>query len=245
MRKSRDSELIRKFFSTSFPNPDRDGCPDQTVLWNIAMNTLPNNHPARLHLASCSPCFSEVQELKNHLETELARRRKHALLVAAGVVLAAAIGASVFSSLRGRWGSSEAVRAPAAGSPQTGSRTGERQDLGTDSGNKPFEVALNLRSVEPVRGAGNRSPKALFRLPARFVKLRLTLPLGSDDGMYDVQIQRGREVLKIAHGHAVITDGDTLLDVQLDLSDMAAGSYFLLYRHADASWHRAPIFVTG
>jgi len=63
--------------------------------------------------------------------------------------------------------------------------------------------------------------------------------------MYDVQIQRGREVLKIAHGHAVITDGDTLLDVQLDLSDMAAGSYFLLYRHADASWHRAPIFVTG
>jgi hypothetical protein len=36
-----------------------------------------------------------------------------------------------------------------------------------------------------------------------------------------------------------------LLDVQLDLSDMAAGSYFLLYRHADASWHRAPIFVTG
>jgi hypothetical protein len=51
---------IRRFFLEAYPNPERSGCPDETTLKDIAENRLPPNHPARLHLASCSPCFAEL-----------------------------------------------------------------------------------------------------------------------------------------------------------------------------------------
>jgi hypothetical protein len=75
---------------------------------------------------------------------------------------------------------------------------------------------------------------------------RLTLPLGSSDGLYDVRVQRAvqSEVLKTAHGNATIANGDVRLDVELDLSNMVAGRYLLSYRHAGESWYRVPIVMT-
>ncbi len=51
----------------------------------------------------------------------------------------------------------------------------------------------------------------------------MTLPLGSSDGLYYVQVQRAvqSEVLKTAQGNATIKHGDVRLDVELDLSNMA------------------------
>ena len=72
------------------------------------------------------------------------------------------------------------------------------------------------------------------------------LPLGSSDGLYYVRIQRAvqSEVLKTAQGSASIKDGDVRLDVELDLSIVAAGRYLLSYRHAGESWHTVPIVIT-
>ena len=75
----------------------------------------------------------------------------------------------------------------------------------------------------------------------------MTLPLGSSDGLYYVRVQRAvqSEVLKTAQGNATIKDGDVRLDVELDLSNMAAGRYLLSYRHAGESWHRVPIVISN
>jgi len=75
----------------------------------------------------------------------------------------------------------------------------------------------------------------------------MTLPLGSSDGLYDVQVQRAgqSEALKTAQENATINEGDVRLDVELDLSNMAAGRYLLSYRHARESWHRVPIVITN
>ncbi len=75
----------------------------------------------------------------------------------------------------------------------------------------------------------------------------MTLPLGSSDGLYYVQVQRAvqSEVLKTAQGNASIKDGEVRLDVELDLSNMAAGRYLLSYRHAGESLHRGPILITN
>ncbi len=75
----------------------------------------------------------------------------------------------------------------------------------------------------------------------------MTLPLGSSDGPYFVQVQRAvqSEVLKTGQGNATIRDGDVRLDVKLDLSNMAAGGYLLSYRHTGDSWHRVPILITN
>ena len=74
----------------------------------------------------------------------------------------------------------------------------------------------------------------------------MTLPLGSSDGLYYVQVQRAgqSEALKTAQGNATINNGDVRLDVDLDLSNMAAGRYLLSYRYAGESWHSVPILIT-
>jgi hypothetical protein len=75
----------------------------------------------------------------------------------------------------------------------------------------------------------------------------MTLPLGSSDGLYYVQIQRTvqGEVLMTGQGNATIKDGDVRLDIELDLSNISAGGYLLSYRHARESWHRVPIVITN
>jgi len=75
----------------------------------------------------------------------------------------------------------------------------------------------------------------------------MTLPLGSSDGLYYVRVQRSvrSEILKTAQGTAAMNDGDVRLDVELDLSNMAAGRYLLSYRHAGESLHRGPILITN
>ena len=66
----------RQFFLEANPNPERQGCPDEKTLKDIAENRLPADHPARLHLASCSPCFAEFRSFKGQFETRRASRRR-------------------------------------------------------------------------------------------------------------------------------------------------------------------------
>jgi hypothetical protein len=240
-----ESELIRKFFGTAFPNPDRVGCPDRRVLWAIATNTLPADDPARLHLASCSPCFTEVQDVKNQLQRESTRRRKRAIVVAASAaIVGVAIAGSILWTMRGQRQRSEAlVRAPAAKSTRP-SEAPEKQLQAKGSSTTPYELALDLRPWSRTRGEDDVKPPML-RVPARLLKLRLTLPLGSDDGRYDLEIRRtlGAEAVKASKGNATIRNGDTRIEVEFDLSDIPADTYTLLYRHADASWHEVAIVV--
>ena len=58
------SDVIDKFFSRANPNPERNGCPGWGIINQIADKTLPADHPARLHLADCSPCYKDFQYLK-------------------------------------------------------------------------------------------------------------------------------------------------------------------------------------
>ena len=55
-----ERDLIRKYFLEANPREDRQDCPDEATLQAIAENRFPLNHPARLHLPSCSPCFAEL-----------------------------------------------------------------------------------------------------------------------------------------------------------------------------------------
>jgi hypothetical protein len=107
---------------------------------------------------------------------------------------------------------------------------------------------LNLtRSATRGEKSTNGSLSQMIRVPARLLSCRMTLPLGSSDGLYYVRVQRAvqSEVLRTVQGNATIHDGDVQLDVDLDLSNMAAGGYLLSYRHAGESWHPVPIVITN
>ena len=86
----------------------------------------------------------------------------------------------------------------------------------------------------------------MIRVPARLLECRITLPLGSSDGLYYVRVQRAgqSEVLKTAQGNAIIKNGNVRLGAELDLSNMAVGRYLLSYRHTRESWHSVPIVIT-
>ena len=129
----------------------------------------------------------------------------------------------------------------------TTSDRGERQDVAsTAADKKPYEVMLNL-TRSTTRGEKSANGNQLIRVPARLLACRMTLPLGNSDGLYYVRVQRAvqSEVLKTARGNATINHGDVRLDVELDLSNMAAGRYLLSYRHAGESWRPVPIVITN
>ena len=128
----------------------------------------------------------------------------------------------------------------------TGGRGGRQDVASTAADRKPFEVMFNL-TRSATRGETGTNNSQMIRVPARLLACRMTLPFGSSDGLYYVRVQRAvqNEVLKTAQGTAAINDGDVRLNVELDLSSMAAGRYLLSYRRAGESWHTVPISITN
>jgi hypothetical protein len=108
----------------------------------------------------------------------------------------------------------------------------------------PTEVALNYEDISPIRGEAPPTSTAEQRAPRKLDALRILLPFGSDDGMYQIQIRNpGTEgtVLKTYTGPATIRDGHTTLDINADFSTLPPGHYVLAFRHADASWRFASL----
>src|SRR6516165_11764527 len=85
-------EAGRHFFSTAFPNPNREGCPGQDILRAIAFRKL-ERQQAKVwddHLSHCSPCFDEYMAFR-----EEARRsgRLRMVAVAAAAAIVVIVGA--------------------------------------------------------------------------------------------------------------------------------------------------------
>jgi hypothetical protein len=238
------SQLLNRELAEGFPNPDRAGCPDLGFLQRVARHQVPISEidPWIDHLGSCSECFGEF----NRLKADSGARRRRVILYAAAVCI-------VLASVGFLWrflGRGPGIPTPVAGVTATNpavvtSDRSSRQDIAsTDTDRKPFEVMLNL-TRSATRGEKSANHSQMIRVPARLLECYMTLPLGSSDGLYDVQIQHTvqNEVLKTGQGNAAITDGDVRLDIELDLSNMAAGRYLLSYRHAGESWHTVPIVI--
>lgn len=241
------SQLLNRELAEGFPNPDRTGCPDAEFLKRVARRQVPISEidPWIDHLGSCSECFGEFNRLK--ADSGPRRRQRVILYAAAACIVLASVG-FLWRYLGRGPGMPTPVAGVAATNPAviTGDRSGQQDVASTAADRKPFEVMLNL-ARSATRGETSTNDSQMIRVPARLLECRMTLPLGSSDGLYYVRVQRTvrSEILKTAQGNATINDGDVRLDVELDLSNMAAGGYLLSYRHAGESWHRVPIVITN
>lgn len=221
---------IRQFFIEANPNPERQGCPDEKTLKDIAENRLPLKHPARLHLASCSPCFAEFRSFKEQYDAARSLKRR---------VLAWAIAACLMVAA-GIYGSRVLFERKAPSAIGNGALKGNAQTVANDR-------TIDLFNHGTVRGGSEPSPLDAVSLPSSLVHLRLILPRFSDPGSYTVAVSKdksGTEIVARGSGTTVAAGPRLLLEVALDLRRAQVGSYFLAtVRESDNGTYYYPLKV--
>jgi hypothetical protein len=221
---------IRQFFLQANPNPERYGCPDEKTLKDLAENRLPANHPARLHLASCSPCFAEFRSFKGQSEAARASRRR---------ILAWGIAACLLLAI-GLFGSKSLFKKSDANVVANGPQKQDGQRAAVDR-------TIDLFNHGTVRGGSEPNPLDAVSLPSTLVHLHLILPRFSDPGSYVVAVSKDRDgaaIVARGTGKTIGSGQRLLLDVSLDLRGAEAGSYFLAtVRESDNGTYYYPLNV--
>jgi hypothetical protein len=209
-------EWFRQAIVRAYPNPERIGCPSPGALEGMARRTVPMGTAEQEHIFHCSPCFSTYLGIRNQIRRQRAIRMVS--FWAAAAVLVAVLSYSGYRLF---------FPAPA---PQQ------------------FTTAVNMQEHPVFRGihqaASHPSP---FVFPRGIVHLALTLPLGSEPGVYQVQICRDDQtepLLATSGQAALLSDGSTLLKVNLDTYKLRAGKYALgVRKKEDSEWSYSPLVL--
>src|SRR5215469_7496797 len=76
----------------NFPNPERKGCPGDTVVREVAGRRELIEDDAWQHITHCSPCYKAFLQYKNEFRVV---RRRNGLKLVVGAVVFAILGASI------------------------------------------------------------------------------------------------------------------------------------------------------
>ena len=215
-----DDELLRAFEETvlhDYPNPDRIGCPGSAVLKDLALKRLPLRHPARQHIARCSPCFRELKRYQQ------ACGRKRLMVTGVGLAAIALVGISGF------WYVFHF-------SPSVLHRRGDQSSID----------AVDLWDQPGTRGETGPigAQKRPIQLRRGKLTLRVRLPFGSPAGPYELEIGKTEDQpLRQAIGEAAIENGVTFLRASVDTSGFDPGDYFLGVRRPNRTWRHYHIEI--
>jgi hypothetical protein len=106
-------------------------------------------------------------------------------------------------------------------------------------------VVLDLRGRATVRGENPPdTSRPLLEVPRNAKTLSLELPIGSNEGGYDVALfnPSGAELVRTS-ATAKLEDHIVVLRADVDLAGVSPGSYFLGLRQPGLEWMRFPIRV--
>lgn len=229
-------EAARKIFGTAYPNPEGTTRTDPGALKAAAAHAHKQPLSPKLldELTWSSETFAEYQRYLR--EARFGRRMRW---LAACAVVVMALGSALWWSLTSAGPLSEeppvVVREPALNetpAPREPDRIPEPLPA--------FELAvLDLRGQSLVRGETEPVPAAanLPALPARQVDLRVYLPIGSEEGAYELALARQAEApLATARGDAALVDQNVVLAATMDLSALDPGIYLLGVRRGEFRW---------
>src|SRR5262245_48814228 len=90
-------KALRAVVLTQFPNADRKDCPGTLTLRAIATRRISMFDSAHEHVGSCSPCFSELTEIRETIH----RRRLWTTGTASAAAVVLAMLIAYFAFLRG------------------------------------------------------------------------------------------------------------------------------------------------
>jgi len=210
---------------TEFQCPDRIGCPDSRTLSLVARrdSSLEPSPDLIDHIATCSPCFIDYSRLR--AAHQLRVRASYTLVSVVVVVLLLVIGRPLYVP----FGQPAISQKETARSPEA---------------LKEFVVDLRMWGTFRSDAPETQRSRGPLRLPRARLSLSIYLPVGSEEGTYDVALVDSSErSLRAAKGEARLRNFVQVLPVELNLSDLAPGTYELRIRRAQVPWNAYPVLL--
>jgi hypothetical protein len=202
--------VLARGLSREFPNPERVGCPDSSILRGIASHKLPLSQAAPWfdHLSACSPCFQDFNRFRREAAGQ--QRRIQVWLAAAAVLLFA------FGGLL--WVRSRAL-------PHTTDvAVLDLRDRSVARGQNPSEIG--------------QAPLEIART-AKHLVLDLPIGSKEGSYEVALLNDTGGELLR-ATGTAQAEDRVVILRADVDFGSIHPGSYLLGVRRPGLEWIRFP-----
>jgi hypothetical protein len=232
-------QALRESYTADFPNPERHDCPDKSKLNGLARRRVfPEVQEVVSHISHCSPCSQELTELIRQYQS----RQWVYRAAAVGLII---VGIAAWASWKLMQNQLTRVPEPPpiVKTPPEPTLPAPGQVPPSVQEQKSAEVqvaVLDLRNRGVVRGENKRQSEDLD-LPKGRLKLSIYLPIGSEEGNYEVRITGHRNQVQTAKGKAAMQNHLNVLAVEIDTSGFEAGKYNLAIRQAGSGWNRYPL----
>jgi hypothetical protein len=205
---------------TEFDTPVRTDCPGSRALTLLARRdpSLPATSDLIDHIGTCSPCFIEYSA---HREAYKRRVRTGYALAAGAIAAVVCLAVALF------------LRAPIE------QWFRGKEIAGLRDQKHPFKkVVLDLRMKGAIRGDGaGEFQGPTPRLPRARLAITIQLPVGSEDGVYDIAIANSTgQMIVQSRGEATFQNFIEILPLTVDLTDLSPGRYELRLRRAQTEW---------
>ena len=236
-------ETGKQIFSTEFPNPEGRGCPSREILRKLVYRTesltLKDREHWLDHISACSPCFNAFSGFR---DTFIKKKRvKRSIVVAV-------VGVGLLSWL---WflknnlfhppGQPSIVKEQPVPTPEPVPPSSQVPPSTQKQQSVEVQVAvLDLRFRGVARGENN-SRDGDLHLPRGRLKLSIYLPIGSDEGTYEVRVSGRQKQVAKAKGKASIQDHRNVLAVEIDTSAFDPGKATLSIRQKAWGWSTYPL----
>jgi hypothetical protein len=205
-------EVGRRVFAEHSPNPARTGCPPQDTLRAMAFRSK-QLAEADLPLQHLTICSPCFQDYSRYRRQ--ARNQKILQGALAAAIAIVVIGAAVLAGMGRGW-----FQRPAG----------------------PLIAAtLDLRPLSPTRGEEPSQAGTVLTLPRGRLQITIQLPVGSEDGTYDVAVMQAGRELQLVQGAARAQDSVMVLTVQMDLRSLGPGRYAFGVRRLGSGWQEYPL----
>jgi hypothetical protein len=234
-------ETGKQVLSTEFPNPERLGCPSPEIFKKLVYRpqslTLKERERWLDHATACSPCFNAFSSLRDGF-VKKKRARRSIAVVALGVALLS------WYLFKTSWHQPPAqpiiVKEAPAPAPEPAPPRSVPPSVQEQRPAEAQVAVLDLRLRGVARG-GNNSRDGDLELPKGLLKLSIYLPIGSEEGNYEVRISGRQKRVITTKGKAAMRDHRNVLTVEIDASSLDPGKYSLAIRQHGWGWTTYPL----
>lgn len=221
------SATATRAFLSSHPNPERQGCPDPRALRGLAfLRTTKDAMEITLHLGECSDCFRDFADFSQQYK-ESRRRLWLGVGTAAAVALVVAgtlyFGVRNLNTLSPKPDGIAKIAVGAEPTPTPSPSTNEVAKVETPLPVVDYQLASPTRGPETIA----TQPKELMLKRERLL-LRIHLPLGSEEGTYEVRLHRASDKKQVVKFERPANKLNSYtITIEEDFSKVVAGSYLL------------------